>query len=202
MLVERINDADGKVISGGFCKEREREKGCKLELEKGYISVVVQHVIHRKGYVYVAVGLKLVGKNNVYVRPVASQWHAFKPMPLCTQQLEMEKRTKKKKRKRKRSGRKGRVHRGVPTFPQHNAASFLHMPAGGCRLNRQGCTLCVCPRGFRPYLYSSSSLQSLSTRFGEKNKIEVVFQNFNCKTGFPPNLLPGGDTRYCLSCVV
>lgn len=95
-------------------------------------------------------------------------------MPLCTQQLEMEKRTKKKKRKRKRSGRKGRVHRGVPTFPQHNAASFLHMPAGGCRLNRQGCTLCVCPRGFRPYLYSSSSLQSLSTRFGEKNKIEVV----------------------------
>lgn len=41
LLVERINDADGKVISGGFCKEREREKGCKLELEKGYISVVV-----------------------------------------------------------------------------------------------------------------------------------------------------------------
>lgn len=68
---------------------------------------------------------------------------------------------KKKKRKRKRSGRKGRVHRGVPTFPQHNVASFLHMPAGGCRLNRQGCALCVCPRGFRPYLYSSSSLQSL-----------------------------------------
>lgn len=27
LLVERINDADGKVISGGFCKEREREKG-------------------------------------------------------------------------------------------------------------------------------------------------------------------------------
>lgn len=77
---------------------------------------------------------------------------------------------KKKKRKRKRSGRKGRVHRGVPTFPQHNAASFLHMPAGGCRLNRQGCTLCVCPRGFRPYLYSSSSLQSLSTRSERKTK--------------------------------
>lgn len=123
-------------------------------------------------------------------------------MPLRTQQLEMEKRTKKKKRKRKRSGRKGRVHRGVPTFPQHNAASFLHMPAGGCRLNRQGCTLRVCPRGFRPYLYSSSSLQSLSTRFGEKNNIEVVSRTSTCKTGFPPNLLPGGDTRYCLSCVV
>lgn len=139
-------------------KKGKGRKGCKLELGKGYISVVVQHVIHRKGYVYVAVGLKLVGKNNVYARPVASQWHAFKPMPLCTQQLRNGEERKKKKRKRKRSGRKGRVHRGVPTFPQHNAASFLHMPAGGCRLNRQGCTLCVCPRGFRPYLYSSSSL--------------------------------------------
>lgn len=112
-------------------------------------------------------------------------------MPLCTQQLEIEKRTKKKKRKRKRSGRKGRVHRGVPTFPQHNAASFLHMPAGGCRLNRQGCTRCVCPRGFRPYLYSSSSLQSLSTRFGEKNKIEVGFQNFNLQNRLPAESASG-----------
>lgn len=121
-------------------------------------------------------------------------------MPLWTQQLEMEKRTKKKKRKRKRSGRKVRVHRGVPTFPQHNAASFLHMPAGGCRLNRQGCTLCVCPRVL-DHTCTHLLHFKVSTRIRRENKIEVA-RTSTCKTGFPPNLLPGGDTRYCLSCVV
>lgn len=81
----------------------------------------------------------------------------------------MEKRTKKKKRKRKRSGRKGRVHRGVPTFPQHNAASFLHMPAGGCRLNRQGCTLCVCPRVL-DHTCTHLLHFKVSMRIGEKTK--------------------------------
>lgn len=108
-----------------------------------------------------------------------------------------------KKRKEKEKGVEGREEcieacRRFPNTTWHPFCTCLQVAAGSIGKGAH----CACVREGLDHTCTHLLHFKVSTRFGENIEVQVGFQNFNLQNRLPADLLPGGDTRYCLSCVV